>query len=129
MQLLVLGPCKVNLDGIMVTQNITIVLEEHVANVLKLGGLERHGSGSAVPDLVDDFAVERGGRVAAEQGVSAGGWLDPSANELDPGVGHAVCGPEDGRVVACTGVACVGVAEDEDGVAGGVGFDVVGDLL
>lgn len=49
--------------------------------------------------------------------------------ELDPGVGEAVLGGEERGVVGGARVARVGVAEDEDGVADGVGVDLVGDLL
>src|SRR5205823_4498504 len=49
-------------------------------------------------------------------------------HELDPGVGEAVVGREAGDGVGGPGVAGVGVAHHDDGVAGRVGPDEPGQL-
>ena len=55
--------------------------------------------------------------------------LDAAEDELDPGICHGVVGAEEAWDIPDARVARVGVAEDEDGVPGGVGGGVGGDLF
>lgn len=120
------GPGEVAGDGVVVGQDAAVGLQELCALVGEVGGLDVEDGVAAVEDLVDGLAVVCGAGVGAE-GLLGGD--DAVALELQPDVRHAVLRGEDADVVRGAGVARVGVAEDEDGVAGGVGVDVVGDLV
>ncbi|TLD27096.1 hypothetical protein PspLS_04612 [Pyricularia sp. CBS 133598] len=116
------GPVKVDGDGVVVREQVAIVLQELGAGVAPLLGLEVQGRAGAVEDLVDGLAEVGGAGVAAER-LDRG--LDAAADQLDPGVGHAVLQTEDGDAVGDASVAAVGVAKDEHGVALAAGLDRV----
>lgn len=120
------SPGEVHGDGVVVRQDTTIRLQEARARVAPLRGLEADDSATAVEHLVDGLALVRRAGVLAD-GLLGGDHT--AADELDPRVGQAVLVREDGDVVAGARVPAVGVAVDEDRVAGAPRVDVGGHLL
>lgn len=120
------GPVEGGVDGVVVGQDGAVGLQEVGRVVAEVGGGEGQQLGAAVEELVDGLAGVGGRGVLAEE---FGRGRGARVLELDPGVGEAVLGGEEGDVVGDARVARVGVAEDEDRVADGVGVDSGGDLL
>lgn len=79
-----------------------------------LRGLKSEGFGAAVESFIDCLAEGCCGGIGAD---GFNGWSHSSAHELYPGVCKPVLGAEDSDSVAFAGVARVGVAKNEDGVA------------
>ena len=122
------GPLKVHKHRVMITQDISISLQILAPGVLKLGRNQLQRWRPPVPHLVHDLARCGGRGVGAGDGIAASGGCNAPLGELHPGIGHAIVGGEDAGDVVGASVARVCVAEDEDGVSGGVGGDVVGYL-
>lgn len=113
----------------MVTQDATISLEEHVANVVELRSLDFNGRIATVPHLIHSLAGSRRARVLANQRLRTTNWRHAAFDELNPSVSHAVFSLEDAwDIVGPARVARVRVAEHDDRCAVGTRLDEVGDL-
>jgi hypothetical protein len=122
-------PRELHQYRVVVTQNRAICLEEHVSRVRKAVGLELECRRTTVENLVNRLARSGLAGVITQQGIRSANGRDAVLDQLDPDVLHAVLGGEDaGDIVGSARVARVSVAEDDDGLVGGVRFDIVGDL-
>jgi len=113
----------------VITQYATIGLQEAISCIGELRGSECDGWGAAVPDFVNDFAGKGCGWVFAEEGITASSRGFSAKGELDPSVGHAVGGGENGGDVTDAGVAGIRVAKDENWVTNRKGANMRANLL
>lgn len=120
------GPVKVDGDGVVITEDVSISLKELGALVVEVTSIETRHATSTIKHLVYSLAGVDQGWVAADR-------LDSRHNismlEDGPSIPEPTLRRKYTDVVSCSGVSRVGITEHDNGVTSGPIVDVVGKLL